>query len=31
VPNQTLPLDKLNLSEKEIKDLIAFMEALTDE
>nr|BFF41432.1 cytochrome c peroxidase [Tenacibaculum mesophilum] len=31
VPNQTLPSDKLNLSEKEIKDLIAFMEALTDE
>ncbi|MEE4000359.1 cytochrome c peroxidase [Tenacibaculum sp. FZY0031] len=31
VSNQTLPSDKLNLSEKEIKDLIAFMEALTDE
>lgn len=31
LPNQTLPSDKLNLSEKEIKDLIAFMEALTDE
>ncbi|MFE8424882.1 cytochrome c peroxidase [Tenacibaculum sp. ZH5_bin.1] len=31
VPNQTLPSDKLNLSEKEIKDLVAFMEALTDE
>ncbi|MGG6231867.1 cytochrome-c peroxidase [Tenacibaculum sp. SDUM215027] len=31
VPNQTLPSDKLNLSEKEIEDLIAFIEALTDE
>ncbi len=31
VPNQTLPADKLNLSEKEIQDLIAFMESLTDE
>ncbi|WP_408025195.1 cytochrome-c peroxidase [Tenacibaculum sediminilitoris] len=31
VPNQTLPPDKLNLSKKEINDLIAFMEALTDE
>ena len=31
VPNQTLPADKLNLSEKEIQDLIAFMETLTDE
>ncbi|MDX8553284.1 methylamine utilization protein [Tenacibaculum sp. 1B UA] len=31
VPNQTLPSDKLNLSEKEIEDLIAFMESLTDE
>ena len=31
VPNQTLPSDKLNLSDKEIQDLIAFMESLTDE
>ncbi|CAM1341357.1 cytochrome-c peroxidase [Tenacibaculum aestuarii] len=31
VPNQTLPADKLNLSDKEIQDLIAFMESLTDE
>lgn len=31
IPNQTLPSDKLNLSEKEIEDLIAFMEVLTDE
>ncbi|REH52458.1 cytochrome c peroxidase [Tenacibaculum gallaicum] len=31
VPNQTLPSDKLNLSEKEIEDLVAFMESLTDE
>ncbi|WP_299007660.1 cytochrome c peroxidase [uncultured Tenacibaculum sp.] len=31
VPNQTLPTDELNLSDKEIQDLIAFMESLTDE
>ncbi len=31
VPNQTLPTDELNLSDKEIQDLIAFMETLTDE
>ncbi|MDE0536697.1 cytochrome-c peroxidase [Tenacibaculum sp. L6] len=31
VPNQTLPPDELNLSDKEIQDLIAFMETLTDE
>ena len=30
VPNQTLPPDKLGLSKKEIADIIAFMEALTD-
>lgn len=30
VPNQTLPPDHLNLSKKEIKALIAFMESLTD-
>ena len=29
--NQTLPLDKLNLSEQEIADIIAFMKSLTDE
>lgn len=29
--NQTLPEDKLNLSEMEKKDLVAFMRALTDE
>jgi cytochrome c peroxidase len=28
--NQTLPKDKLNLSKKEIADIIAFMKALTD-
>ena len=28
--NQTLPKDKLNLSQKEITDIIAFMKALTD-
>lgn len=31
VDNQTLPSDELNLTEKEIKALIAFMETLTDE
>ncbi len=31
LPNQTLPADKLNLSDKEIQDLIVFMETLTDE
>jgi len=30
VPNQTLPEDKLNLSVKEKKQLIAFMKTLTD-
>ncbi len=30
VPNQTLPADKLNLTEQEKLDLIAFLEALTD-
>ena len=30
VQNQTLPEDKLDLSEKEIKELIAFMKSLTD-
>lgn len=29
--HQTLPFDKLNLSEEEIKDIIAFMKTLTDE
>jgi len=29
-PNQTLPFDKLNLSKKEINDIIAFMKTLTD-
>lgn len=29
-PNQTLPFDKLNLSKKEIKEIISFMKALTD-
>lgn len=28
--NQTLPFDKLNLSKKEITDIIAFMKTLTD-
>ena len=30
VPNQTLPSDKLNLSKKEIKQLKAFINSLTD-
>lgn len=30
IPHQTLPATPLNLNEGEIKDLIAFMEALTD-
>lgn len=30
VPHQTLPFDNLDLSEKEIKDIIAFMKTLTD-
>lgn len=30
VPNQTLPFDKLNLTEKEENDLVQFMKALTD-
>ena len=29
-PNQTLPFDNLNLSKKEITDIIAFMKTLTD-
>ena len=29
-PNQTLPFDKLNLSKKEVSDIIAFMKTLTD-
>jgi cytochrome c peroxidase len=29
-PNQTLPFDKLELSKKEKKDIIAFMKTLTD-
>ena len=29
--NQTLPAEKLRLSKKEIKNIIAFMKALTDE
>jgi cytochrome c peroxidase len=29
-PNQTLPFDKLNLSAKEVNDIIAFMKTLTD-
>lgn len=28
--HQTLPVDELNLTEKEIKELVAFMETLTD-
>jgi cytochrome c peroxidase len=30
LPNQTLPPDKLNLSKKEIADVISFMKTLTD-
>ena len=30
VPNQTLPEDKLNLSDQEKRQLIAFMKTLTD-
>ncbi|MDO3694999.1 cytochrome c peroxidase [Wenyingzhuangia sp. chi5] len=30
LPHQTLPFDELNLSEQEIKDIIAFMKTLTD-
>ncbi len=29
-PNQTLPFEKLSLSKKEIRDIIAFMRSLTD-
>ncbi len=29
-PNQTLPFEKLKLTKKEIKDIIAFMKSLTD-
>jgi cytochrome c peroxidase len=28
--NQTLPIEKLNLSKKEIGNIIAFMKTLTD-
>ena len=31
VPNQTLPADKLNLTSKEIKSIIAFMGTLSDQ
>ncbi|WP_435262482.1 cytochrome-c peroxidase [Tenacibaculum sp. nBUS_03] len=31
LPNQTLPFDELNLSDKEIKEIVAFMKTLTDE
>ena len=31
VDNQTLPFDKLNLTDQEIKDLISFMKTLNDE
>ena len=30
LPHQTLPFDNLNLSDQEIKDIIAFMKTLTD-
>lgn len=30
VPNQTLPSSRLNLNKQEIKDLVSFMESLTD-
>ncbi|MDO6802236.1 cytochrome c peroxidase [Wenyingzhuangia sp. 1_MG-2023] len=30
VPHQTLPFDHLDLSEQEIKDIVAFMKTLTD-
>ncbi len=30
IPEQTLAFDKLKLSQKEIKNIIAFLEALTD-
>jgi cytochrome c peroxidase len=31
VPNQTLPFDHLTLTEQEKKDIVAFMESLTDQ
>lgn len=31
IPNQTLPFDKLNLSKKEIQDIIAFLKTLNDQ
>jgi cytochrome c peroxidase len=31
IPNQTLPFDKLNLSKKEIQDIIAFLKTLDDQ
>ena len=30
VPYQTLPADPLNLNKQEMKDIISFMESLTD-
>ena len=30
VPNQTLPFDKLDLTKKEVRALVKFMESLTD-
>lgn len=30
LPHQTLPFDNLSLNDREIKDLVAFMESLTD-
>mgnify|MGYP000565803691 FL=1 len=31
LPNQTLPFDNLELTDQEIKDIVSFMETLTDE
>ena len=31
IDNQTLPFDKLSLTDKEMKDLVAFMKALSDD
>ncbi len=31
LPNQTLPFDELKLSDKEIKEIVAFMKTLTDD
>jgi cytochrome c peroxidase len=30
IPHQTLPFDNLQLKKREIKDIIAFMQTLTD-